>query len=179
MAGKGNARRYAQAVFEIAQENKDLEKWQTDLHKLAAAVSAGSLLDALESPGISLSDKTRFLNERLGDISPMAMNLALLLVSKSRIALIQGIAGEYDVMLDEYRGVQTAEVITAVPLDDRERTGIKTQLGALTGKKTEIKTEVDPGILGGVVARVGGKLLDGSTRSKLAALKKQLESGGH
>jgi len=109
----------------------------------------------------------------------MAMNLALLLVSKSRIALIQGIAGEYDVMLDEYRGVQTAEVITAVPLDDRERTGIKTQLGALTGKKTEIKTEVDPGILGGVVARVGGKLLDGSTRSKLAALKKQLESGGH
>jgi F-type H+-transporting ATPase subunit delta len=178
MAGKGNARRYAQAVFEIAQENKELVKWQNDLRQLVVAVSTGSLLDALESPGISIADKARFLKESMGNISPMVMNLALLLISKSRIALIRNIAGEYNLMLDEFRGVQNAEVTTAVPLDDREETGIKTQLGVLTGKKIEIKTDVDPGILGGVVARVGGKLLDGSTRSKLAALKKQLESGG-
>jgi F-type H+-transporting ATPase subunit delta len=177
MAGKANPRRYAQAVFEIAQENKEFDKWQSDLHKMAVAVNTGSLLDALESPGISIQDKTRFINERMRGISPNALNLALLLISKSRIRMIQKIAEQYNDMLDESRGVQTAEVITAVPLDDQDKIKLKAQLGVLTGRQIEMKTEVDPAILGGVVARLGGKLLDGSTRSKLAALKRQLESG--
>jgi F-type H+-transporting ATPase subunit delta len=178
MAGKTNPRRYAQAVFEIAQENKEFDKWQSDLHKMVAAVNTGSLLAALESPGISIQNKTQFLKERLGGIGPLALNLALLLISRSRIGIIEHIAAAYDSMLNEYRGIQSAEVITAVPLDEKDRTKLKSQLSALTGATVEIKTAVDPGILGGIVARVGGKLLDGSTRSKLAALKKQLESGG-
>ena len=177
MAGKANPRRYAQAIFEIAQENKEFDKWQSDLRKMAAAVNTDSLLAALESPGISIQDKTRFLKQRMSGISPLALNLALLLISQSRIGIIQSITAEYENMLNESRGIQSAAVITAVPLDENDKTKLKAQLGALTGRQIEMKTEVDPGILGGVVARVGGKLLDGSTRSKLAALKRQLESG--
>ena len=76
-----------------------------------------------------------------------------------------------------YRGIETAEVTTAVPLDDKDKKKLAEKLGALVGAKVELKTQVDPEILGGIVARVGGKLLDGSTRSKLAALKKELVGG--
>jgi len=178
MAKKANPRRYAQAVMEIALETKELDRWHADLQKMAAAVNAGSLLEALESPKITIEDKVRFLKERLPGISPLAMNLALILVAQSGIRLIGEIAAEYEKLLNEQRGIAPADVITAVPLDNHEKDNLKAQLGALTGTKIELKTEVNPDILGGIIARVGGKLLDGSTRSKLAALKRQLENGG-
>ena len=79
MAKKANARRYAQAVFEIALEKKELDRWQTDLQKIVGAVSDSDFLAALESPKIKFEDKSRFLKERLGDINPLALNLALLI----------------------------------------------------------------------------------------------------
>lgn len=178
MASRAKPRRYAQAVFELAQENKELDKWQSDLHKMVVAVNTGSLLDALQDPKIKIEDKARFIKERVRGISPLAVNLALLLVSKSEINIIGDVAAEYNAMLNKYRGIETAEVITAVPLDEKDKEKLKAQLGALTGAKIELKEEINPAILGGVIARVGGKLLDGSTRSKLAALKKNLEGRG-
>ena len=79
--------------------------------------------------------------------------------------------------LDEYHGIQTAEVVTAVPLDNKDKEKLSDTLGTMIGKKVVLKSGVDPEILGGIVARVGGKLLDGSTRSKLMALKKELVGG--
>jgi F-type H+-transporting ATPase subunit delta len=177
MATKANPRRYATAIFQIAQENNDYEKWQSDLRLMAVAATDVSFLDVLESPRLAQDDKTRFLKQTLPGLSPLALNLALLLVSRNIIRIIPEIAVEYTVLLNELRGIAAAEVITAVPLDAADKEKLKTQLSAITGKNVEIKTEVDPGILGGVIARVGGKLLDGSTRSKLAALKRRLESG--
>ncbi len=84
------------------------------------------------------------------------------------------IAGEYQRLLDGYYGIEPAEVITAVPLDDKDIQKLTENLSALVGKKIVLKSEVDPGVIGGIVARVGGKLLDGSTRSKLAALRREL-----
>jgi F-type H+-transporting ATPase subunit delta len=175
MAKKANPRRYAQAVFEIALEEQNFDKWQADLGKIVGAVCDSTFLAALESPKIKIGDKARFLKERLGGISPLAMNLAMLLVSRAGIGIIGEVAGEYKKILDEYRGIETAEITTAVALDERDKEKLKTQLGALTGAKIELKTQVEPEMLGGIVARVGGRLLDGSTRSKLEALKRELE----
>jgi F-type H+-transporting ATPase subunit delta len=177
MAKKANARRYAQAVFEIALEKNELERWQTDLQKVVSAVSDGDFLAALESPKIKFEDKSRFLKKRLGDISPLALNLTLLLISRSNIGIVQEIAGEYKRLLDEHRGIKAADVITAVGIDDKEKNILATKLGELVDAKVEITSQVNPDILGGVVVRVGGKLLDGSTRSKLIALKRELVSG--
>ncbi|MGD1119380.1 MAG: ATP synthase F1 subunit delta [Dehalococcoidales bacterium] len=174
MAKKADARRYAQAVFEIAQEKKELDRWQADLQKIVAAISDATFLAALDSPKIKVEDKARFLRERLGKINPLALNLAYLLITKSSIGIIKEIAAEYLRLLDSYRGVETAEVTTAVPLDTEEQKELAARLGVLVGAKVEMKTKVDPEILGGVIARAGGKLLDGSTRSKLEALKKEL-----
>lgn len=178
MAKKANARRYAQAIFEIALEKKELDRWQADLRKIVGAVSDETFLAALNSPKIKIEDKSRFLKERLGDVNPLALNLTLLLISRSGFSLIKQIADEYQNLLDSYHGIETAEVTTAVPLDDRDKKKLAEKLGTLVGARIELKTQVDPEILGGVIAKVGGKLLDGSTRSKLAALKKELVGGG-
>jgi F-type H+-transporting ATPase subunit delta len=92
--------------------------------------------------------------------------------------MLGDIAGEYRRLLDSHRGIERAEVMTAVPLDDEDRQKLAERLGAITGKKITVEAEVDPGLVGGFAARIGGKLLDGSTRRKLVALKRELARGG-
>jgi F-type H+-transporting ATPase subunit delta len=84
------------------------------------------------------------------------------------------IADEYRKLLDSHRGIEQAEVTTAVPLDEGEIKKLEEDLGALVGKNVVIRPEVDPALMGGITARVGGKLIDGSTRSRLERLKKQI-----
>ena len=174
MPKKVYGRRYAQAVFELARESNELERWQADLQKITDAVADKEFLAALESPKIKLADKTKFLNQRLQDINPLAMNLVHLLIARSGIGMIGDIAAEYQRLLDSHRGIEPAEVITAVPLDEKDKQKLTERLSAVVGKQVTLKADVDPEILGGIIARVGGKLLDGSTRSKLAALKREL-----
>ena len=174
MARKAYARRYAQAVFEIALEKKELERWQSDLQKIVSTVGDDAFLAAMESPKIKFDDKVRLLSERLGDVNPLVLNLVRLLITRVGIGMIGDIADEYQRLLDGYHGIEPAEVITAVPLDDKDIQKLTENLSTLVGKKIVLKSEVDPRVIGGIVARVGGKLLDGSTRSKLAALRREL-----
>ena len=174
MARKAYARRYAQAVFEIALEKKELERWQSDLQKIVSTVGDDAFLAAMESPKIKFDDKVRLLSERLGDVNPLVLNLVRLLIARVGIGMIGDIADEYQRLLDSYHGIEPAEVIIAVPLDDKDIQKLTENLSTLVGKKIVLKSEVDPRVIGGIVARVGGKLLDGSTRSKLAALRREL-----
>ena len=174
MARKAYTRRYAQAVFEIALERKELERWQSDLQRIARAVSDDTVLAALENPKFKFDDKRKLLEKSLGDINPLALNLVWMLIARTGIGMIVGIAEEYERLLNEYKGIQTARITTAVPLDDKDKQKLAENLGAMVGKKVEVKSEVDPEIIGGIIARIDGKLLDGSTRSKLIALKREL-----
>lgn len=178
MARKTSARRYSQAVFEIALETKKLAKWQSDLKKIVSVVRDATLMAFLESPKFHFDDKSRLLSERLEGINLLALNLVLLLVAKRRLDIIGDIADEYQQLLDSHRGIERAEVTTAIPLDDEDKQKLAEHLGAIVDKKVVLKSETDPGIIGGIVARIDGKLLDGSTRSKLVALKKELVGTG-
>jgi len=178
VARRGYARRYSQAVFEIALETKELDRWQSDLKKVVSVVGDAAFMALLESPRFHFEDKARLLSERLRGINPMALNLVLLLVTRGRLSIIGDIADGYQRLLDSYRGIEPAEVTTAVPLDDKDRVKLAEHLGAMVGKKVRLKCEVDPSLIGGVVARIGDKLLDGSTRSKLMALKRELVGVG-
>ncbi len=168
------ARRYAQAVFEIALERKQLDRWQSDLRKIVSLGEDARLIALLESPKFPFDDKAGLLSKRLGDINPLALNLVYLLVAKGRLSMAGDIAEEYQRRLDNYRGIEQAEVTTAVTLDDEDRQRLTEHLGAVVGKKVVLKAEVDSSLTGGIIARIGGKLLDGSTRSKLEALKREL-----
>jgi len=88
--------------------------------------------------------------------------------------MLSDIVDEYQRLLDSYRGIESAEVITAIPLDERDELKLAEHLSAIVGKKVVLKPEVDPTLIGGFVARVGSRLLDGSTHGKLMALKREL-----
>jgi len=178
VAGKAYARRYAQAVFEIALEKKELERWQTDLKKVMDVVGDASFMAFLESPKFRFDDKARTLSERLGGINPLALNLVYLLVNRGKPDIIGAITDEYQRLLDSYHGIESADVITAIPLGDKDKEKLAENLGALVGKKVVLRAEVDPRVIGGFTARIGGKLLDGSTRRKLVNLKRELAGAG-
>ena len=177
MARKIYARRYSQAVFSIALERNELDGWQADLGKITSLGEDAAFIALLENPKVHFGDKARLLSERLGDINPLALNLVYLLVTRDRLSLAGEIANEYQRLLDSYRGIEQAEVITAIPLSDEDRQRLEEHLGAVVDKKVVLKLKVDSSLVGGIIARVGGKLLDGSTYSKLIALKNELASG--
>ncbi len=174
MARKANARRYAQAVFQIALERAELDRWQSDLRKIASLGEDSAFTMLLESPRLHFADKARLLSEQLGDVNPLALNLVYLLVAKGGLSIVGEITEEYQRLLDDYHGIEQADVITAIPLDDEERLKVEERLGAVVGKKVVIKPAVDSSLIGGIIARIGGKLLDGSTRSRLEALKREM-----
>lgn len=174
MARRAQAKRYAQAVFQIALEKGELDRWQSDLKKIASLQQDDVLVTLLESPKVPFGDKVRLLSERFADVNPLALNLVCLLVARGRLGLLGEIAEEYQRLLDNYRGIEPAEVVTAVPLEDEDKRKLEERLSDVAGKKVIIYPKVDPALVGGIVARFGGKLLDGSTRSRLEALKKEI-----
>ena len=178
MTRKVYTRRYAQAVFEIALETKELDRWQSDLQKIAGLAKDVTLVAFLESLKILFDDKARLLSELLKSINPLALNLVYLLAARGKLRTIGDIADDYQRLLDSHRGIEMAEVVTATDLDEEDKRRLAEHLSAIVGKKVTLKTEVEPELIGGVIARIGGKLLDGSTRSKLEALKKELVRAG-
>ncbi len=165
---------YAQAVFELALEKNNFESWQGDLRKIAAASRDGDLIGLFENPKVPFTVKKDLLRERLGEIDPLAFNLALLLISKEAFGAAGDISRQFDLLLDAHRGIERAEVRTAVPLTDIERELISQRLGEITGRKVVLESHVDPSVIGGFVAKVGDLLIDGSVREKLDALKRTL-----
>jgi len=129
---------------------------------------------ALETPSLSFADKSRLLAERYPTLNPLAVNLVNLLIERRRVGLLPGIFEEYLRLLDIDRGVQRAQVVTAVALTEEDRLHLEARLSGITGKKTVVTATVDPAVIGGVIARFEGKLLDGSTRSRLEALKQEI-----
>ena len=181
MANSVYARRYAQAIFRMAQESQEMNRWQSDLRKTASMCRDEALFARLEDREVSFEDKERLLSERLGEIGPLALKLVSMLVTKGRLAMIEDISDEYQRLLDNYRGVEgveVAEVVTAIPLDDEDRLKIGKRITDIVGRPVVVKPKVDPGVIGGIIIRVGDKLIDGSIRSKLVALRKGLGGDG-
>ncbi|MFC1925460.1 ATP synthase F1 subunit delta [Chloroflexota bacterium] len=178
MAKTISARRHAQAVFELAMEKGEIDKWLADLEVVTAALNDPQLAELLENPKIRFSEKENMLQSIIGGIGPLALNLAKMLVAKNRIGIVDGLFDEYTNMVNAYHGRETAEVTTAVSLSDEEKEKVQGKLVEVTGKELVVTAEVDPEIMGGVVARIGDKLIDGSVRTRLKELRKDLMEAG-
>lgn len=168
------AKRYAQAAFGLAIEREEFELWERDLTSLAAALASPEALAFIASRQVGTEGKESFLRQAAGETAPLVWNLVRLLATKSRLALLPQIAEQFQNLLDGHRGIAHAEVATAVPLSDEERQSLTRRLSELTGKQVEVEVHEVPEIFGGLIARIGDRLIDGSTRSKLLALKRQL-----
>jgi F-type H+-transporting ATPase subunit delta len=174
MSATISSKRYAQAIFQIASEKKDFDKWQANLRKIAGLLTDEEYYTIIDNPIIAFDLKAKLTKQKLGSIDPLALNLAYLLVAKNKFKNAEHISREYDHLLDEYYGIKRAEVVTAIELTEPDRKNVTGKLEKIIGGKAAVKFNVNPAILGGIIARVNGSLIDGSVYSKLNRLKKQL-----
>ena len=175
MPAGASARRYAQAVFEIAVENDTLERWLDDLTLLADSITNREFAQTLSAPRIALSQKERLIREALGDsVEPLALNLMCLLASRGSVQTLPGIADRFQEMLDAHRGIERAEVVSAVALSDERREQVTRTLAEMSGKDVRLTARIDPEILGGLIVRIGDQVMDGSARSRLQNMRREL-----
>ena len=174
MARVASAKRHAQAVFQIALEKNEVDKWKSDLNTIASTLGDSRILAILEDPKIHFREKQQLVNKLLPGFSQLALNFAYFMVVKERLKILNQVVAEYEKMANSYQGLENAGVTTAVPIEKEEREKLSERLAAITGKRILLTSEVNPSIIGGFIARVGDKLIDGSTRAKLEALKKKL-----
>ena len=175
MPRSASARRYAQAVFQIALERDELDVWMEDLTLLARALERRELAEYLDAPQVPVDAKIEVVKGALGDtVGPLALNLLSLLASRSIVPVTPGIAEQYQRLLDAHRGVVQAGIASAVSLDDGQRQKITDLLRGMVDKEVRVNSRVDPDIIGGLLVRVGDRLIDGSTRAKVQALRRDL-----
>jgi F-type H+-transporting ATPase subunit delta len=172
------ARRYASAVFDLALRQNTLERTLEDVQGLSLLFSKHTLAYLLREPRVPLQRKEKALRQSLSDrILPTSLNLALLVVQRGLVELMPAIARELEQMVLDFNNQAVAEVTTAAPLDSRQQALVQQALAQRTGKTILLQTKVNPAILGGVVARVGDQVIDGSVQQRLQALKRQLLNG--
>lgn len=164
-------------MFQLALEQDGLERWLDDLTLVASAIQNAEFSDFLDAPQVTLAQKVQVIKDSLQDnIAPLALNLVSLLASRNSANLLPGITEVYQELLDAHTGIERADVVTAVSVDDNQQKRIADLLKSLVGKEVTITTRVEPELIGGFVARVGDRVIDGSTRTRLAELKREIAS---
>jgi F-type H+-transporting ATPase subunit delta len=168
---------YAQAAFELALAKGNLESWQQGLGRLAELIRDEEILTVMENPKGPFEAKKEIVKERMGEVDPLALNLAFLLVSKDGLRLAADIEKQFRLLMEAHQGIDRAEITTAVPLTEGEKTLISRRLSEKVGRKVLLDTRVDPSVIGGLVIRIGDTLVDGSIRQNLDTLQKALLEG--
>jgi F-type H+-transporting ATPase subunit delta len=175
------ATRYAKALLDVAPTDADAAAAERDLAELTAAMHAHrELQQALTSPSVPASGKRKIaaaLAERL-NLRATSRRLIDLLAERDRLGDLDQILAVYRERLLDRRKVQRAEVRSAAPLSAEVTQAIEARLSAVTGTTVQVEAAVDPALIGGVLAKVGGTVYDGSVRTQLEKLRKQLVSQG-
>jgi F-type H+-transporting ATPase subunit delta len=160
------ARRYAEAYFLLAQEADDIAGWREQLAAVAETLGDPAVSEALVNPNTSLAERVREGLQLLEGASPEARNLARLLIERRRVGIAREILAHYDALSDKAAGVVRADAA----LEKRIRDSLSKQLGS------DVQTIVhsDPSILGGLVIRIGDRVIDDSLRTHLQQLQAAL-----
>ena len=171
------SRRYAKAVMDLGEASKNLDKMAADLRSLAKAMKdSQELQTVLTNPAIRRADRRKVLDgllQRIG-AQPHTKNLVYLLLDSERLSSLEGISREVDTMIQVKSGRIAAEITSAAPLDAGQVQQITAALEKLSGKKVDVTKKEDPNLLGGVVARVGDVVYDGSLRTQLHTIREEL-----
>jgi F-type H+-transporting ATPase subunit delta len=171
------ARRYAKAIFDIGSTQGDLTKLGQDIRSLAKAMNeSAELATVLSNPAIRRGDRRKVIDGLLKTIGVQtaSRNLVYLLLDGERLSSLPAISRALDAMIEEKAGRVAAEVVSARPLDGNQLSQINAVLEKLSGKKVSVTTRQDPELLGGVIAKVGDTVYDGSLRTQLRTLRDEL-----
>jgi len=176
MAEISITRRYAQALFHLAQREGVIEKIETDLETVDALLRATpTLLRIMRAPMIARARKKDLLQKVFGErISGLALRFLFLIVDKRRESILPEINGEFRALSYAQRNIQLVTARVATRLSAEERAELDRALEARTGKTIEIQEEVDPSLIGGVVLRIGDTIIDGSVAGQLRRLRERM-----
>ncbi len=170
-------RRYAEAAFQIALRDDTLKTWRRELDLAAATLASGSLEQVLANPAIPLDERVDAAQQIFVKLSEPVRNLVVLLLRRGRIEQLPRVSLEFARLDDLRQGLTHATATSAAPLKPAEVKAIAARLEEIVGGRVELTTDVDPAILGGVVVRIGDRLMDGSVLGRLERLRNQLASG--
>lgn len=174
MALSGSAaRRYAEAMYDLAAEERAVLAYRSSLDNLAQAF-AGGPLRALRDPGVPMQKRVdAAMAAAAGEPKPVA-GLLQLLVRKDRVGLLPAISRAFGDLVDQREGIAKAIITTAVELDEAQRGDMVARLERSSGKKIKATFGVDASLIGGARVQVGDHLIDGSIRAQLDSLRSQL-----
>lgn len=177
MSSGSLARRYAKALMEIGVEEKTYERIGADLKSLASAIKSSTELSGiLSNPLFARTEREKIVMailDRIGACQTV-INFSKLLLDRERMNVIPDISRALAAMIDEMSGQVKAEVLTAKPLTPAQQDELKKTLETVSGKKIQIVMKEDASLLGGVIAKVGDLVYDGSLRTQLQELKRSL-----
>ena len=178
---EGVAGRYASALFDLASDSGKVADVETDLVTFQGLLDQSpDLVRLVRSPVIATDDQSKAIAAILDKvrISGLAANFLKLVTSNRRLFSIQDIIKAYRALAARSRGEVTAEVTSAVPLNNEQTAALKETLKASVGKDVTLQARVDPGLLGGLVVKVGSRMIDSSLKTKLQNLKVVLTGAG-
>ena len=167
---------YANALFEVAQVEGSLDTVQDELFKLAQALkTSDELRNTLTDDAIPVERRQGIVETLLGgEASPVTASLVSFVVGSGRGRQLPDIIDRLVARAAEAKNKVVAEVRTTVPLTDDQKARLADALGKATGKSVEVKSIIDPSILGGIVSQVGDTVIDGSVRHRLEQLRESI-----
>ncbi len=171
------ARRYAEAVFALAAEERRIDEWRRQLAAIKDLVGDPAVAQALENPTIPASRRMELIAAPRF-LEPEATNLVRMLIESRRVDQAAAVLDEYDALADEAAGRVRATVTTAVEMSPDERDRLGSDLSRRLGKEVRVSTTVDPRILGGLKLQYGDHLIDVSLATRLQQLRRRLADSG-
>ncbi|MES0403676.1 MAG: F0F1 ATP synthase subunit delta [Hyphomicrobium sp.] len=177
----GVAGRYASALFELAQERNELDQVDQDLGKFQALLDGSEDLSRLvKSPAFSAEEQERALGAVMdwAAVGATTSNFLKVVARNRRLFAAEDMVKTYRSLLASHRGEVVAEVKSAVELSDSQLAALTDKLKASFGKDVRLDAKVDPSLLGGLVVKIGSRLIDSSLRTKLTNLKVVLKGAG-
>jgi F-type H+-transporting ATPase subunit delta len=170
------ARNYAEALLMLARKADDLPAWGRLIDDVANAMERDDRLRRfLEAPQVSADEKNAVLSKAYEDRAPrLFLRFLQRLVMNRRQMLIPDIANEYRDLVDEVEGRIHAQVTLARDVDDEQRAAIARHLSHTLGKTVVPQVRINPNILGGIIVRIGDRVMDGSVRRRLGILRNRM-----
>jgi F-type H+-transporting ATPase subunit delta len=172
------ARRYAEAAYEVAMRDGTVEAWRSELDAAGAVVDDAAVSRILANPAVPLEKRDSMIDSAIGPmVSGPVLNLIKLMLRRGRIEQLPRVATEFRRLDNASQGIVPATATSSAPLSQDEVRDLVGRLEQMTGARIELDLQVDPSLLGGLVVRVGDRLIDGSVRGRLERLRNQLVSG--
>ncbi len=176
MIGQGVARRYAQALFELASDQGVLEQVEADLAGVVTTIeNEPGLRKTLHHPLISVQEKTRLVEDVFGaEVTGLTRNLLRFVLLKKRERTLPAILDEFRRLVHAARNIADVRAVLAAPAGDEQLAALREDLERATGRKVRLAVTVDPSLLGGMVLQIGDKRIDGSLRGRLRRLRQEI-----